>query len=98
MDDRFRSFVCPEAMTMVRLSTKAVFVLALVLVTDIGALCTRATAAEETQEETGILFQSDNVGELKTGHERQLKLGFPAIRTLFAGELNHVHLLASSVW
>lgn len=76
---------------MVRLSVKAVFVLALVLVTDIGAICARANPAKETQEETEMLLQSENVGALKTGHERQLKQA-PVARTLFAGELSRVRV------
>lgn len=58
---------------MVRMSTKVVYLLALVLVTGIGAICARVTPAEETQEATEMLLQSDDVAAFTTGHERQLK-------------------------
>ena len=81
-------------MKMVRLSTQAVSVLALILVMDIGAICARPTSIEGTQEETEMLVQSDDVAALTNGHARQLKCA-PCLGALFVGEWSHAHLLVS---
>ena len=52
--DGFRRFASHEAIKMASLSTKAMFVLALVLVVDIGAVCAQVSALEETWKEREI--------------------------------------------
>lgn len=74
VDDGFGRFTSHKAIKMAMLSTKAMFVLAIVFVLGIGAICAQASAIENTYNEREMHLQSDNITAFTTGHGRQLEI------------------------